>query len=322
MSKEHIDHRQIQNFADSYVNLKREDAAKYREQVARLRKDLDNKLESDSDFQLKKMLLSGSLAKGTALKNLNDIDVAIYVLQDNPPADMPKFLRELVNILRNLYANMDPSQIVQQDHSVRISFKGTGLDVDIVPIAYDGNEKWDGHLFSTNKNSWLLTNIRKHINFIKERKMNNPDDFTQVARLLKFWIKEVKKRDANFRFKSFMLELILAHLSDRKRINYDNYIDAMADFLNFIVKGGLNEMIVFNDYYSSSQAEHDGRPICIYDPVNIENNVAEDYSLADKEHILHVAGEAADAIDAALYAPTKSETIRYWQKVFGSSFGG
>ncbi len=30
--------------------------------------------------------------------------------------------------------------------------------------------------------------------------------------------------------------------------------------------------------------------------------------------------DAGDAIDAALYAPTKQETVYYWQKVFGSSF--
>ena len=32
--------------------------------------------------------------------------------------------------------------------------------------------------------------------------------------------------------------------------------------------------------------------------------------------------ELTDAIDAALSAPTKSETVYYWQKVFGSSFPG
>jgi len=30
--------------------------------------------------------------------------------------------------------------------------------------------------------------------------------------------------------------------------------------------------------------------------------------------------EAGDAIDSAMAAPTKQETIYYWQKIFGSSF--
>ena len=36
--------------------------------------------------------------------------------------------------------------------------------------------------------------------------------------------------------------------------------------------------------------------------------------------ITEVALEAGEAIDAALFAPTKEETIYYWQKIFGASF--
>ena len=322
MSREHVDHKQIQDFADAYVNLKREDASKYRKQVNGLREKLEEHLKEDSDFKLKKMLLSGSLAKGTALKNLNDIDVALYVLQDDPPDDMPQFISWLVETLRGLYPNMEPSQITRQDHSVRISFRGSGLDVDIVPISYDGNEEWDGYLYSSRTGKWILTNISKHLKFIGKRKDRNPQHFAQVVRLLKYWVKEIKKKDANFRFKSFLLELILVHLSDTGKIALDNYVDALADFYNFIVRDGLDDMIVFGDYYLPSQASDDGRPVRVFDPVNPENNAAKNYSLIDKSGILSAAGDAADAVDSAIYAPTKQETIRYWQKIFGASFGG
>ena len=43
-----------------------------------------------------------------------------------------------------------------------------------------------------------------------------------------------------------------------------------------------------------------------------------------REHTQAAAGlrhcDAGDAVDAALAAPTKQETVYYWQKVFGSSF--
>jgi hypothetical protein len=38
--------------------------------------------------------------------------------------------------------------------------------------------------------------------------------------------------------------------------------------------------------------------------------------------IVEAALDAGDAIDAALSTPTKTETVYYWQKVFGSSFPG
>ena len=42
MSREHVDHRHIQDFADRVVNLKRDDAREYREQVNRLREKLES----------------------------------------------------------------------------------------------------------------------------------------------------------------------------------------------------------------------------------------------------------------------------------------
>jgi len=44
------------------------------------------------------------------------------------------------------------------------------------------------------------------------------------------------------------------------------------------------------------------------------------YTPAQADAIVDAALDAGDAIDAALAAPTKQETVRYWQKVFGPSF--
>jgi len=81
-SSSQIGHADIAAFADDSVNLKREDAKEYREQVARLREKLDKYAADHPDYGLIKTLLSGSLAKGTALRTLNDIDVAFYVKAD------------------------------------------------------------------------------------------------------------------------------------------------------------------------------------------------------------------------------------------------
>ncbi len=322
MSGEHISHKDLVGFADSHVNLKREAASRYREQVKQLRDRLEKRLNEDSDFQLRKMLLSGSLAKGTALRSLNDIDVALYVMQENLPTDMPEFIYWLVETLRDLYPNMHPSQITPQRHSVRISFRGSGLDVDIVPIAYDGNQEWDGYLYPIDTGEWLMTNIPKHLEFIGKRKSEHQQHFAQVVRLLKYWVKEVKKRDENFRFKSFLVELVLAHLVDSNKIKLDDYVEAVADYFNFIVTGGLDDMIVFDDYYQRNEAKDDGHPMRIFDPVNCENNASKPYTSENKETIVNTASDAADAVDAALYATTKGETVRHWQRVFGPSFGG
>jgi tRNA nucleotidyltransferase (CCA-adding enzyme) len=75
----YISHGNIVTFAEVRVNLTRDDAKQYREQVNRLREKLETFIKDNPDVGLVKMLLSGSLAKGLALKTLNDIDVAVYV---------------------------------------------------------------------------------------------------------------------------------------------------------------------------------------------------------------------------------------------------
>lgn len=85
MGRQHVDHGDIARFADERVNLKRDDASELRAQANRLRDRLDSYLEENPHFELRKMLLSGSLAKGTALKSISDIDVACYVSSETAP---------------------------------------------------------------------------------------------------------------------------------------------------------------------------------------------------------------------------------------------
>ena len=58
----------------------------------------------------------------------------------------------------------------------------------------------------------------------------------------------------------------------------------------------------------------------IIDPVNAANNVSCLYTNDQADAIVEAALDAGDAIDSALAAPTKQETVYYWQKVLGPSF--
>lgn len=70
MRDEFVKHSDLASFADSSVNLKRDDAKEYREQVNRLRAKMEAFIKENPNVGLKKMLLSGSLAKGTSLKTM------------------------------------------------------------------------------------------------------------------------------------------------------------------------------------------------------------------------------------------------------------
>ena len=320
MGREHVTHSEINKFAQEKINLPKAKADEYRGQARRLREKLEAYLAEHPDFTLKKMLLSGSIAKGTALRSLNDIDVACYISGADTPSEISALLKYLAERLRKAFPNFQPDQITPQTYSVTVSFRGSGLDVDVVPILYDGNPQWYGKLISQDDGSFLKTCIPLHLEFTRNRKKAQEKDFAQVVRLIKFWARKQKNEIDGFRFKSFMIEMILSHLSDQG-LDFSDYPEALQHFFTYIAKTGIRERIIFTDYYPATSVGNFSDPIQIIDPVNAENNVSRLYTVEEANTIVDAALEAGDAIDAALAAPTKHETVYYWQKVFGSSFG-
>ena len=134
------------------------------------------------------MLLSGSLAKRTALKNINDADVAVYVT--SAPDDVGELTKWLAGKLRTAFPNFNPEQVVVQNYSVKVEFRGTGLDVDVVPVYAEDENDW-GQLVSQEDGTKLRTNITLHREFIANRRKNL--HYAQVVRLLKWWVKTQKE---------------------------------------------------------------------------------------------------------------------------------
>jgi hypothetical protein len=321
MARQHIDHGDIAAFAQDKVNLPKDKAGEYRAQARRLRERLESYLSEHPDFTLKKMLLSGSLAKGTSLRSLNDIDVTCHISGADAPGDVPKLLNYLAERLRKAFPNFSADQVNPSTYSVTVSFRGSGLDVDVVPILYNGDTDWYGNLVSQDDGSFLKTCIPRHLEFIRNRKRAHETHFAQVARLIKFWAAKMKREHEGFRLKSFMIELILAHLADQG-VDFSDYPEALQHFFTFVARSNMRRPIIFADYYQPSVVGAFAEPVQIIDPVNAKNNVSALYTAAQADAIVEAALEAGDAIDGALAAPTKQETVYYWQKVFGSAFQG
>lgn len=319
MARTHVDHAEIARFAQDRVNLPRDKANEYRAQARRLREKLDGYLKEHPDFTLRKMLLSGSLAKGTALRSLNDIDVACYISGADAPGDVAELLDYLAERLRKAFPNFSPDQVQAQTYSVTVSFRGSGLDVDVVPILYDEDPDWYGCLVSQEDGSFLKTSIPLHLEFTSKRKNTQEQHFAQVVRLVKFWAGNIKREREDFRFKSFMVEMILSRLCDQG-LDFADYPEALQHFFTYVARTDMRERIVFSDYYPPSEVGSFSEPVQIIDPVNAKNNVSRLYTAAQADAIVDAALDAGDAIDSALAAPTKQETVNYWRRVFGPSF--
>jgi len=322
MAEPFVTHKEISSYAEEKINIKRVDLTEYRAQVNRLRENLMPYINEHPDYNLIKMLSAGSVAKGTALKDLNDMDVAVYIKKAaNNPSDAA-LIDWLVERLREAYKSrgVKPEQIQPSVHCATISFQGTGLDVDVSPVIYDGGADDRGFLVNKDTGARVLTSIPLHLAFIRKRKDKWPHDFRQVIRLVKWWVKEMKRQHADFRFKSFMVEMVCANLSDTG-MDFTNYVKALQAFFVYIINSGLKRRISFEDNYAADKLPRPtGAAMEIFDPVNPDNNVASSYTVTDRNRIVEAAKDALDAITEAEYANTKGRAVDCWKRIFGPSF--
>ena len=317
-----ITHAMVKEFAEKSVNLRREDAREYRRAVNRLRDKVHDFIAQHPDAGLEKTLLFGSLAKGTALKTLNDIDVAVYVKNDNAPVDDYELLVWLAERIREAYPQMDPSQITVDQYCVTVSYSSLGIDVDLVPVRYEGDPEDRGYLFTPFSSERVLTSVSLQNKFIRKRKDHQPEKFAQVIRLLKWWTKQRKRENAVFELMSFMSEMIVAKLAD-DGIVFADYTDSLEAVFTYIVRSQLKERIAFTDNFKMSELPAQRvDEIEIFDPVNPENNMAAAYTSHQRTLIVEAAEDSLDALAEARFATTKGRAVDCWKIVLGPSFQG
>ena len=307
-------------FSDDQVNLKRDRADRYREQVRNLREHLERYIGEHAEIGLAKMQISGSLAKGTALSSLNDVDVAVYVTADSEPIDLSRLLALLAERLKKTYPNIPAERIYVDDPCVVIKFSGTELDVEVTPIYYAGAPHWKGYLWDRFTGKKILTSIPLHLDFISKRKEAGPDHFAQTIRLAKWWAKQRERDTDGFAIRSFLIELIVAKLSDEGK-KFNDYHVGLEHFFTYIQRTGLTERIAFSDNYTSASLPKARIDVVeIFDPVNPDNNVASSMTESERRKIVEAAGNALDALAFAQTCQTKAEAVECWQEIMGSSF--
>src|SRR5207244_3631554 len=109
-------HDEVKEFAEGRVNLPAADAKRHRDQANGLRGRLKAKIDADPDYGLIKMRHTGSVAKGTALRTVNDLDVAVYVKAAAAPGRDPDLVLWLADRLAEANPLMDRDQFEEKDH--------------------------------------------------------------------------------------------------------------------------------------------------------------------------------------------------------------
>jgi tRNA nucleotidyltransferase (CCA-adding enzyme) len=318
-----VNHGALGSFAETRVNLPKAEVDSHRAQVQRLRDHLQRVIDGHDHYELVKTLHSGSVAKGTALKSISDMDVAAYLDASQVPlGDEHRLISDLAGILRAAYGGTkDPQDFEEQAHSVKVHFHGSDLDVDVVPVVYAGLPDDRGDLI-TSSGDRVETSVRLHLEFIRKRKRTYGPSYAQLIRFIKFWVREQRRtRGSDFRCKSFLVELIVAHLVDHGLALVDYPIMIESTFA-WIVQTGLTEQVIFSDYYALGSVTPTNDPVRVIDPVNANNNVCKTYTASDRALLVDAAADALDAVTAARYGTTKGYAVECWQRVFGPTFRG
>lgn len=319
-----IEHSHIEQFAAERVNLPRPTAQQHRDQVNRLRARLHTKIDEDPNYGLVKLLHAGSVAKGTALKTVNDLDTAVYVEKAAAPDDDRKLVPWLADrLFEAAPPNMTRDQFVEEAHCVTVNYKGSGLNVDVVPVLYEGEADDLGYLVNKTTGARMLTSITLHLRFLRDRKQEYGTNFAELIRLTKWWRRQATNQDhPDLKFKSFMIELLWADLADGG-LDLSDYPTALEGFFQYVVQTEFDDIVTFTDFCKPSELPARGTaPIEVIDPVNPDNNVAVRYDTAAKNLIVAACADAFDALAEARFATTKARAVDCWQAVLGPSFRG
>lgn len=329
----YVSHADLSVFAVNKVNVPSQTAKSRRSQVAHLRTRLESYIADHPDYDLVKMRGSGSVAKHTAIKASSDTDIAAYVRAGavgGLDVDETKLLEWLRDRCVEVYgATKDASDFEISHHAVGITMRVSGLKIDVAPVLYEGEPDDRGYLV-TSTGDRVLTSVTLHKEFLNSRRAQAGPEYKEFIRLIKAFVHRAKTEAAasgpELRFKSFLVELIVAHLWDNgwlsKPFAIDDYPRAFEQFLAYIVMTELKEPILFTDYYQANDIDTSTDAVQVWDPVNPANNVTRSYSDYDRQRLVKRCSEALDKVNTASAATNKTAAVAAWKTLFGPTFPG
>ncbi len=304
---------EIRYYDSNVLRLPEDKRKEYHEQVDRLVSGLSKTLCEQSEIKITKVVKAGSFAKYTILRKTTedpvDVDVVIYISGRNIDKETLESLSQAIyDILIKLYPGKAIEDFEIQRKAATVTFVGSGLSVDIVPVIEDIAKPGYGWQYDIHDNTKMHTCAPCQIKFVRDRK-NVDGDFRTLVRLAKKWRNRVELKS----LKSFTIELIMAHVLAKN--GTDGSIEKrFRDFLLYIAQSGLKEVISFpeNDTVTTTFTE----PVVILDPVCSSNNVASRISESERKEIVKAAN---DAWETAHYASSEND-IEIWKELFGPRF--
>jgi hypothetical protein len=303
---------QLRYFDSEHVRLPRDKRTEYHAQVDRLIKTLSAAVKDQTDLRITSVVKAGSFAKFTILRKTSDdpvdVDVVFYLAGKNlDQASFESLSEDIHKVLIKLYPTKAVEDFELQKKAATVTFKGTGLAVDIVPVIQIETQPGFGYQFGTD-GSKTKTCAPCQIEFVKTRK-NTDSDYRTLVRLVKKWRNYCDIKP----LKSFHIELILAFLQDRHGA-CDRIEQRFQDFFLYVAQSGLKETIKFPENKGVIGQFSD--PVVIIDPVNNSNNAASRITEDERKLIVQACLQAWEIAHFASIEDNRDA----WKELFGPRF--
>jgi hypothetical protein len=308
-----LSNTQLRYYDSNVLRLPADKRKEYHAQVDRLITELCKSVRDKTEIKITKVVKAGSFAKYTILRKTADdrvdVDVVFYISGRNADQETLNSLNDTIyDLLTKIYPTKSVEDFEIQRKAATVTFVGTGLSVDIVPVIEDPNQANYGWQYDIHDGSKIQTCAPCQIKFVRDRK-DQDKDFRTLVRMAKRWRTHAELKP----LKSFTIELIMANMLDSQ--GADGTIEQrFRNFLLYLAQSELKDEIRFPENVAPFGTFSD--PVIILDPVYSQNNVASRISEAERKEIVAAAG---DAWEAANFASAENDN-NVWKEIFGPRF--
>ena len=304
--------KELENFVGR-IKLTQEKKRDYTNQIDNLKEKVTKAIGSMGGVSLERVKRAGSWKKGTALAPRGDraldVDMVFFLKKEEGyEYDGEDIREELVEALVQTYPNKGKEDFKNGRTTVGVVFRGTGLEVDIVPFIPERKGSSYGKQAEKELGAGCLrTSVRWQLEFVRDMKRANRT-YASMVRLLKYW-----RNEQEVELGSFGIEIILGDLIRKGEISTTGMEDGLIKFWETV--GRERELVI---RFGKTGEVGEGRP-WISDPANDDNN-AVGKNLEEWGQTRGAAEKAWETISYARTVTSESRRRELWKEIMGSRF--
>ena len=285
----------------------------YHTQVDYLIDELSKSIHDRTEIKITRVVKAGSFAKFTILRKTSedpiDVDLVFYISDRSIDKETLESLNDTIHeLLIDIYPTKNIGDFEIQRRATTVTFVGSGLSVDVVPVIEVPSRTGYGWQFDLDSKPSIQTCALCQIQFTRDRK-NQDRNFRTLVRLAKKWRNYAELET----LKSFPIELIMAYILDEE--GADGSIEQrFRRFLLYIAQSELKDIIQFPENEGTLRTFND--PVVILDPTYSLNNVAARITEVEREEIV---ASAQKTWEGAHFASAENDN-ELWKDIFGRNF--